>query len=98
MRPIQRVVNSQSRIEPETVIHRGLQIDRIDGIGRRVCRILVARAEHAASLNAAASKQRRRAFSPMVAAGIGVDLWSAAEFAETGDQRLLEQAALVKIA
>ncbi len=81
------------RIDAQHAVDRRGHVGRADWLGRHLGSLFVGRADQLAPLHAGAGEQQRRGLLPVVAAGVFVDLRRAAEFAETDDERILQQSA-----
>src|SRR5437763_116607 len=78
----------------QAVIDRGQHVGGSDATLHWIGGIFVGGSEDRAAANASASQRDREAVTPVVAAGVAVDLRRVSELATPYDQRFVEQPAL----
>ena len=85
------------RIDAEVVVKGGKDFAKSDGTLVGFAAESVGGADGLASFHAAAGEQSAGDARPMIAAGVGVDFWSAAEFSPNNKGNVFVHAALVKV-
>src|SRR5262245_30118698 len=91
------VIDGMLEVQAQAVIHRGLEVNRVDFVGLGERSLAVGLSQNQAAANTAARKEGGRAVSPVVASGVAVDFWRAAEFSQAGNQRVIEPPAFVQV-
>src|SRR5688572_9898932 len=104
-RLIQVVVDNRRWVDPERVIHRGNQLDRMNRIAHRCGTRLIGLAMHESATYSGTRDAGGVAIRPVIAAVIGIavarcahaTLRAASKLADRDNQRVVEHSALIQV-
>ena len=86
-RAVLQVVDAVFRIDSDSRVNRRGDVSRTEASCDRVGGVFVALADDLSDLCASTGKEDRATGAPVIAAAVGVDLWSPTELGQEHDQR-----------